>query len=224
VARAAPHRPPAKSLLTETLDESPRRPCPVGVPALPIVAELSDRALLAVGNEDRVEAEAAGAARLRADPALEHARSADLAAVGRDRDELADVARSTIGNPGERLEDPLDVAPLRPAGGLDAGAAAERDDLEPGVLAQDPLPRRADGASVECLRARVLAERLTGLRRVLGGVEERDRPARKRRPELAELVLVLRGETRGQRCQRASLTSSNAATSCRACERRSRSM
>src|SRR5438128_530017 len=62
---------------------------------LPLVAELRDRELLAVGHEDRVVAEALAAARLAGDPALEDPGAADLLPVRRDRDELRDVAFTT---------------------------------------------------------------------------------------------------------------------------------
>ena len=57
---------------------------------LPVVAELGDRALLAVGDEHRVVAEAFAAARRVGDPALERRPVPRTSlAVGRERDELA---------------------------------------------------------------------------------------------------------------------------------------
>ena len=55
---------------------------PVRVRPLPLVAELRDGPLLAVGDEDRVVAEAFAAARLVDDAALERAGAAVLRAVG----------------------------------------------------------------------------------------------------------------------------------------------
>jgi uncharacterized membrane-anchored protein len=54
----------------------------VGAGGLPLVAELGHRPLLALGEEDRVEAEALRAARLVDDPALEDAGAAKLFAFG----------------------------------------------------------------------------------------------------------------------------------------------
>jgi hypothetical protein len=110
-----------------------RGACPVGVVRLPLVAELRDRTLLVVRDEDRVEAEAAGAARLIDDPSLENAGAVQLFALRRDRHELADVARSAAfaldaAKLGEQARDML--APGE-TGRLDARPAAERVDLQP---------------------------------------------------------------------------------------------
>jgi hypothetical protein len=72
----------------------------VGVFGLPLISELGNRPVLAVRDEDRIEAEAGRAAGLMGDSAPEDAGAAQLPAVGRDRDELADVA----GAPGVSLE------------------------------------------------------------------------------------------------------------------------
>ena len=66
----------------------------MGVARLPLVAELRDRLLLPLRDEDRVEAEAFGAARLFDYSSRKHARAADLLAGGGERDELADIARA----------------------------------------------------------------------------------------------------------------------------------
>jgi hypothetical protein len=164
------------------------------MPCLPRVAELGHGALLAVRDEDRVETEASGAVRLLGDAALERAGAAVLAAVGSDRGELADVAGAAIPFAGERFEDPLDVPTLGPTGGFDAGPAAERLDLESGVLAEHPRIRRADLAAEQRLAAGVLEERAARLGRIVVGVEELDRPAGESVLELAPLVLVARAQ------------------------------
>jgi hypothetical protein len=68
----------------------------MGVAQLPVVAELRHGSLLARGDEDRVVAEAFRAARRLGDAAFQDAGAAELAAVRRDQDELADVARRAI--------------------------------------------------------------------------------------------------------------------------------
>src|SRR5581483_4968870 len=173
-----------------------RRPAAMRVLALPLVAELGDGALLACRHEHRVEAEAGGAPRLEGDRALERAPAAQLAAVGRDRDELAHVAGAPVGDAGERRQDPLDVATLRPAGRLDAGPAAERVHLEARVLAEHPRILRPDAPPEPCLRPRVVDEGRAGLGRVLVRLEKLQLPAWQRGGELAALVLVARAQPR----------------------------
>src|SRR5260221_14241829 len=101
------------------------------MPILPRVAELGDGALLALRDEDRVVAEAFGAARLRRDPALEDAGAAELLATGRDRHELRHVAGATVAHALQLAEQLRNRG--RPLGGVarrtDAGAAAEGVDL-----------------------------------------------------------------------------------------------
>src|SRR3954468_9784936 len=115
--------------------------------ALPAVAELRDRPLLAVGDEDRVVAEAAAAARRVGDRSLDDAGAAENRAVGRDRDELGDVARSSIGRALELAEQLRDRRRSfrRVARRVQPGATVERGDLDAGVLADGPaadaLPR-----------------------------------------------------------------------------------
>src|SRR5581483_11527591 len=193
----------------------------MGMPGLPLVAELGHRPLLAVRDEHRVEAEAGAAASFLGDPALKRARAAQLAAVRSDRDQLADVARPAVLLARQGLEDPLDVPALRPASRLDARPPGERLDLEPGVLAEQPAVR-AHAAPEQRLAACVLVERGARLRGIVRDVEQLDAPAGQRELQLAALVLVLRAQD--QRSQRASSTSSSRATSSSACERRSRSM
>jgi hypothetical protein len=74
------------------------------VARLPLVAELRDGPGLAVRDEDRIEAEAACAARPFDDPAFEDARPAQLVTFRREGDELADVAR-----PSRFALDPLEL-------------------------------------------------------------------------------------------------------------------
>jgi hypothetical protein len=66
----------------------------MGVLGLPVVAELCHRLLLALRDEDRVEAETAGSPRLADDAAFEDARAAELGAGRRDGDQLTDVTRA----------------------------------------------------------------------------------------------------------------------------------
>src|SRR5581483_7820026 len=97
---------------------------------LPAVAELADRQLLAVGDEDRVVAEAAAAARRVGDRPLDDAGAAELVAVRRDRDELADVARAAIRDARELAEQLRDRrrALRRISRRVDAGPPVERVD------------------------------------------------------------------------------------------------
>ena len=94
---------------------------------LPSVPELGHRLRLAVGDEHRVVAEALAAAALVSDRPVERAAGARLAAVRKQADELADVARPPIVLALELPEQPVDAAArLSPAGGVDARATAER--------------------------------------------------------------------------------------------------
>src|SRR6187549_3375378 len=105
---------------------------------LPDIAQLGDRPLLAGGDEDRVVAEALVAATPRRHRPLEDPGPASLLPHRAERDELADVAGLAIVDAveiGEKLCD----AVAGPAGRCDSGPAAERRDLDPGVLAEDPL-------------------------------------------------------------------------------------
>src|SRR5690349_9759028 len=112
----------------------------------PLVAEVGDGALLAVGHEDRIEAEAFAAAGLVGDAAAERARAAPLAAVRRDRDELRHVARaaSVSVDAVEHAEHPADLVAGRAPRRGHAGPAVEGRDLDPGVLPDHPrVSRRA---------------------------------------------------------------------------------
>ena len=132
---------------------------------LPLVAELCDGALFAVRDEDRVEAEAFLATRLFGDPALEDARAAELRALGRQRDELADVARASASGsaPSRRLEHPFHVRASCPLADFRPGAPPSRATSVP---ESSPSPRvcRADLAPETGLRQRVLEVGLAFLR------------------------------------------------------------
>src|SRR5438105_651098 len=65
----------------------------MGVPRLPLVAELRNGRVLAVGNEDRIEPESLVAPGRSCDPPAERARAAKLVAVRSQRDQFAGIAR-----------------------------------------------------------------------------------------------------------------------------------
>src|SRR3954465_5326583 len=110
------------------------------VVVLPRVAELCNGLRLAVGDEDRVVAEPLGAARLRCDRALEDAGAAELRPVGRDRDELGDVARAPICDTVQLAEELGDRGSALGgvARGVRARASAEGGDFDSRVLADRP--------------------------------------------------------------------------------------
>src|SRR6266540_6331094 len=178
-----------RARLSDRVEQRTRSTGSVGVLDLPVVAELGHGLRLPFRDEDRVVAEALAAARLRRDRALERAAAPELP-CRRQANELAAVARAAVLHTLELGEKLLDVMTrLRPARGVDSGAPAERVDLDPRVLPEDPrlrLERPAD----QGLRTRVLVVRLTLLGRGLGRVEPLDPPARERPLELACLVLV----------------------------------
>src|SRR6476469_5541916 len=107
---------------------------------LPVVAQLADGRLLAVGDEDRVVAEAAGATRLGRDAPFDDATPSEDLAAGRDRHELRDVARAPVIDAGELVEELFDRG--RALGGVARGADArppvEGGDLDARVLADRP--------------------------------------------------------------------------------------
>ncbi len=160
---------------------------------LPDVAELGDGARLAVRHEDRVVAEALVSSSAVRDRAVQRPCRAHLAAVGSEHDELAHVARAAVRLPVE-LEEKLRDAVLGPPGRVHAGPPAERGDLDAGVLARDPRVGGSVRAAVPGLDPRVVEERRAVLDRLVGRLEERDLPLRKRSAKLAELVLVARRE------------------------------
>jgi hypothetical protein len=157
---------------------------------LPLVAELGDRPLLALGDEDRVETEALGAPPLVDDAALEDAGASEPLSRRRERDQLADIAGSPVLDSLELSQQPLDVLAACEARRLDAGPAAEPVHLETGVLAEDPR-RRLDRAAELGLGSRVLVVRRSGFRGILVGVERLDLPTLERAAELAQLPWVL---------------------------------
>src|SRR5688500_8923830 len=112
---------------------------------LPGVAELRDRVLFPLGDEDRVVAEAAGAPALGRDPALERALGDHLVALRREGDDRRAVAAAPcrVLHARELAEQLLDVRVVARvlagvARGEDARRARQRVDLEPRVLAGDP--------------------------------------------------------------------------------------
>src|SRR5579864_7481412 len=179
---------------------------------LPLVAELADRLRLAVGDEDRVVAEAAVAAWLERDAAGDDPGAPKLFAVRRDRDELGDVPRATVVDALELAQQLRDrrstlgcVACRR-----DAGPAAERGNLDARVLADRP-PGDVR-APEDRLGARIRVIRVPGLGRIVVRVEGLDRPAGKQHLELARLVRVARAEACSYSLQRTSTTPSMSPT------------
>src|SRR4051794_12608301 len=180
---------------------------------LPRVAELCDCPLFAVGNEDRVVAEALAAARLRRDAPFEDPGASGLAAVRRDRDELGDVTRApVIGSPelAEQLRD-RGRALRCVARRVQPRAAVERGDFDAGVLADRPTARAL--VAEPRLDARVVDVRLASLGRIVVRVERLDRPAGEQLLELARLVRVTRAESCFHSLHRTSSTPSRSATS-----------
>src|SRR5437870_3112700 len=161
---------------------------------LPSVAELGDRARLAVGDEHRVVAEAFRAARRVGDPTLEHARPAYLASVGCERDELRDIARAPVADTLELAEELGDrgCALGGVARRVQTGASGERMHLDARVLADRPALCVGERAAELRFRAGVLDVRLAGLVGPAIGVERLDRPSGKQELELARLVGIAR--------------------------------
>ena len=193
--------------------ESPCRARPVRVLALPRVAQLGDRPLLALRHEDRVVAEALRATTLGGDPALERARPPHLVAVGPDRDQLADVPGAPILDAVELAEQAVErIVVAGPARRVQPGPTAERVDREARVLAEHPLAGRgrAPGRTAPSRARSRSASRPSS-----GGnsphAEQLDRPPRQRGPQLVELVRVGRGQPRYE-LQRTARTSSRSAS------------
>src|SRR5262249_32617376 len=157
-----------------------------------------NRSLFARGHEDRVVAEARRPARLSCDSPVERSGAAVLGSVRSEQDELGHVARGALFGVAELAEELRDGrrALRRVPGGFDPWTAAERIDLEAGVLREHP----AGGVRTAELRleARVVVVRRAGLRRVVGAVERLDRPAGEKRFELARLVRVAGAEGRSR--------------------------
>src|SRR4051794_35095759 len=98
----------------------------------PLVAELGDGALFAFRDEHRVVAEAFGAAGRERDAARERAGTAQLVAVGAERDELGDVTRTPrlAVHAFERAQHPTDLVTGRVPGRPHAGPAVEAGHLD----------------------------------------------------------------------------------------------
>src|SRR4029079_14851872 len=170
------------------------------------------RSLLALGDEDRVVAEALRSRRLPRDSPLKRADPAQLLPARGEEDKLRDVARAA-------LLDALELAQqLRHRGRAfrrvarreDSGPAAERGDLEPRVLREHPArhvlpPERR-------LERSVLVVRRAGLGRIVVAVERLDRPAGQEPFQLACLVPIARAEDGVHSIQRTSSTPSISAT------------
>src|SRR4029453_5484888 len=157
--------------------ERTRRTGAVRVRPLPLVSQLCDGPLLAVGDEDRVVAEPFAAARLLAVPPAELPPPAQRAPPRRQRDELADVAGAPLlafdpAQDREQVPDRFVAAEPRRA---DPRPAAEAVDLEARVLAEHP-DARLDRPAVGRLRARVLQIGRAVLRGIAVGTEELDPP------------------------------------------------
>src|SRR6185437_5253551 len=203
---------PSASRVAEGREQRARGTGAVRVLRLPLVAQLRHRQLLACGDEDRVVAEAFASRRLGRDPSLERARTAELAPIGGEEDELGDVPRSPVLHALELAQQLRDRRrPLgRVAGGEHTRATAERLDLEPGVLVQHPAARLL--ASEIGLEECVLVVRRARLGRIAVAVERLERPTGKEPFELARLVPVPRAENRCQSVHCTSSTPSTAAT------------
>ena len=149
-------------------------------------------------DEDRVVAEALAAPRLAGDPALERARCHDeLAAVGGERDELADVAGAAVAST------PFSSARSRPprvargeARRLHARGAAEPRHLDPGVLAQHPRVARDEPTAEARLDASVVEVGVAVLRREVPVSEQLELPVRQRRARAPRACA--RSPTRGR--------------------------
>ena len=130
---------------------------------LPLVAELCDGALFAVRDEDRVEAEAFLATRLFGDPALEDARAAKLRALGRQRDELADVARasasgstpSSASSTRSTCAPPAHLADFRPGAPPSRATSIPESSPSPRVCRADPRARNGPSPARSRSRSRL---------------------------------------------------------------------
>src|SRR5205823_12583782 len=109
------------------------------------------------------------ALRLLRDRAFQNAAAAQLSAGRLEGDELADVAGAAIARAGEGRQHPDDVLAPGPPRRLHSGPAAQRIDLDPGVLAQHPGLGIGEAPSERRLRSRVLRVRASLLRWVVIG-------------------------------------------------------
>src|SRR5947209_1570860 len=139
----------------ERAEERSRGVRAVGVARLPVVAELGDGLLLAARDEHRIEPESFGPSRLVGDATVDGSGAAKLAAVGRKRDELADVTRAAPLVVTERVQHPADLVACGAASRAHAGAAVEPVDLDPRVLSEHPRVGGSDLAPEPRLRSRV---------------------------------------------------------------------
>src|SRR2546421_4993019 len=196
----------------EVREQRARGASAVRVLRLPFVAQLRDCPLLAVRDEDRGVAEALAPHRGERDASLECARAAQLGAIGREEDELRDVARGAVIHIVELRQQLHDggCALRRVACRQHAGPTAERLHLEPRVLGQHPAARVL--APEHGLDPRVLVVRLSPLGWVVVAVERLDRPAREEPLELPCLVPVAGAESCLHSIQRTSSTPSISAT------------
>src|SRR5512133_1066044 len=162
----------------------------------PVVAELRNRSILALGNEDGVEAEALVTRRFGGDVSCERARAAELLAVRAERDELAHVAGPSLVSLDtlQLAEHPAHLVPGGAARRVHAWPAAEAGDLDAGVLSQHPDLRRGHTAPELRLCQRVVVVGLARLGRIAVGIEHADLPTRQQPLQLARLVGVARGE------------------------------
>src|SRR5438477_2967280 len=174
----------------------------------PVVAELGDRAGLALRNKDRIEAEAGVAARAGCDPAFERALPTALLASRAEGDELAHVpSMSGIALQALKLlQHPPDLVPGGAARGMDARASSQAGDFDAGILAEHPERRRRERAAEPGLRQRVVVVRRARFGRIVLHVQDLDLPAGQQPLQLARLVRVARGELRSQSLQRTSAT------------------
>src|SRR5918911_3855284 len=180
---------------------------------LPLVAELGDGLLLAVGNEHRIEPEPGAAGRRLGDPALERAGATHLLPIRRQRDQLTDIPRAATRpcDPFQLAQGPPHLVAGSAAGGVHAGAAAEPGDLEPGVLTKGPRAGRRARAAEARLGDGVRVVRVGVLGWIVVRVERLDHPSREQPLELARLVRIPRSEQRFYSLHRTSATSSTSA-------------
>src|SRR5919204_5305351 len=163
----------------------------MGVLRLPLVAELRNRSLLSLRNEDRIEAEAFAAARFVRNTAAQRAGAPKLFATWRERDELGSVTglSSFARNARQRPQQPADFVTRGTAGRTHARTAVQPYDLDSRVLAEHPALWIADAPAELRLDAGILVVRRAILGRELLGAEQLDRPTGKQPLELARLVL-----------------------------------
>ena len=159
---------------------------------LPRVAELGDVRVSPSGTKTGSKPKPWSPAGASAIAPFEHAGAAELGALGRERDELADIARArdrlaSTAASGFSTWRPSAHAPSAPR------ATAERCDLDPGVVREHPAVRRADAAA-EAALMRALSTSLAVLRREVPATSSSSSQSGKSARELVELVRVARAE------------------------------